>query len=59
MNDRKLRVFLAPQPGEVKVPAVRREALQRLAVDLATQFPDSPEITAIGRRLEVLLAEWR
>jgi len=58
-DDLKLKVFLAPSPGEVKVPGVRREALHRLALDLATQFPGNPQITAIGRRLETLLTEWR
>ena len=55
MND-KLKHYLLPGPGETS-PAERRKALRRLAMDLATQFPDSPEIKAIGERLERLLED--
>lgn len=58
MENKKLRTFLATTPGENSAraaPTTRDEALRRLAMDLATQFPENPEITAIGKRIEDLL----
>lgn len=58
MENKKLVRTLAITPGESSPrtsPSSRDAALRRLAMDLATQFPESPEITAIGKRIEDLL----
>lgn len=56
--NKKLKLVLAPVPGEANPKTrmtVQYETVKRIAMDLATQFPESPELTAVGQRLEELL----
>lgn len=58
MVNKKLVRTLAVTPGESSPRfsmTQRYEVLQRLAMELATQFPENEEVTAIGKRLEDLL----
>lgn len=55
---KKLKYVLAITPGENSILGgltARRAALREIARALATQFPESAEITAVGQRLEELV----
>lgn len=56
--NKRLCTILSTVPGESNPKTritVQYETVKRIAMDLATQFPENPDLTAVGRRLEELL----